>query len=261
MRTGPPAKAYESGTKWCNQCKRNLPLDAFRMMTRKNGEIYPFSECLQCSKARQKKYYWDKKNGTFIPVRREDDPRAHQYEGRRFGKLLVIELDHKEKFLNKKGNTKTRKWWKCLCDCGEYLLVQTQSLSRRTTTHCGCSPALAKEDGALNRRWVQYRNGSRVRSLSFLLSKEEFSSLVTGNCFYCGKPPSALEAYSSIPGFFNGIDRVDSSLGYFKENCVPCCRTCNIAKSDMSKLDFLSWAKRLYENLNLGETENVSVTS
>lgn len=259
MKSGPLAKTYESGNKWCNQCKRELPLSDFRVMTRKNGETYPSSECLECSKSRQKKYYWDKKNGTFTPKHREDDPNAHDYAGKRFGKLLVIKLDHKEKFRNRQGNIKTRKWWECLCDCGKSLLVQIQNLSRMTTTHCGCSPALAKEDGAINRRWSQYKQGARERGLLFLLSKEEFSSLVTDICFYCGEPPCSLEAYSSIPGYFNGIDRVDNSIGYLTENCVSCCADCNRAKMEKSKVEFLSLVKRIYENLNLGEIKNVNI--
>jgi hypothetical protein len=40
----------------------------------------------------------------------------------------------------------------------------------------------------------------------------------------------------------NGIDRVDNTKGYSVDNCVPCCRRCNVAKADMTPDQFLGWA-------------------
>ena len=45
----------------------------------------------------------------------------------------------------------------------------------------------------------------------------------------------------------NGIDRVDSSKGYTKENSVTCCKHCNTAKNIMSDISFYKWIKRVYE--------------
>lgn len=47
----------------------------------------------------------------------------------------------------------------------------------------------------------------------------------------------------------NGVDRVDSSRGYDKENIVPCCKICNRSKSDMSESDFIAWGLRLGDHL------------
>lgn len=43
----------------------------------------------------------------------------------------------------------------------------------------------------------------------------------------------------------NGIDRVDSSKGYTKENCIPCCRPCNVAKLDRTQEEFINHAYRI----------------
>lgn len=40
---------------------------------------------------------------------------------------------------------------------------------------------------------------------------------------------------------FNGIDRMDSKLGYSDSNCVPCCGAANFAKRRMPYSDFVSW--------------------
>ena len=53
--------------------------------------------------------------------------------GKRFGKLLVEKIDHKEK----KNNT-TRIYWKCLCDCGKTHIVRSDSLTSGSVKSCGC---------------------------------------------------------------------------------------------------------------------------
>ncbi|MDA3855349.1 MAG: hypothetical protein PF569_03760 [Candidatus Woesearchaeota archaeon] len=45
----------------------------------------------------------------------------------------------------------------------------------------------------------------------------------------------------------NGVDRVDSKVGYTKENSVACCKYCNFAKHTMSEDDFYKWIRRVYE--------------
>lgn len=66
-------------------------------------------------------------------------------------------------------------------------------------------------------------------------------NLIISDCVYCG-------AISNWPHGRNGIDRINSSIGYDKTNCVSCCKYCNRAKSDRTTDEFKSWAKRLYSN-------------
>jgi hypothetical protein len=67
-----------------------------------------------------------------------------------------------------------------------------------------------------------YKHGATERSIEFHLSEEQFVSMSRMPCYLCG--------YVNPKG--NGIDRVDSSLGYETSNCKPCCWSCNISKSD-----------------------------
>lgn len=55
--------------------------------------------------------------------------------------------------------------------------------------------------------------------------------------------------YSAKTGYYiyNGIDRVNSDLGYSVKNCVTCCKDCNTAKMNMSIKDFLSMIERIYK--------------
>jgi len=44
---------------------------------------------------------------------------------------------------------------------------------------------------------------------------------------------------------YNGIDRIDSKLGYSADNVVSCCFFCNRAKMDRSFEDFMAWIAQL----------------
>lgn len=76
--------------------------------------------------------------------------------------------------------------------------------------------------------------------VGFQLTRRQFDRLVQENCLYGGESPDPL----------NGIDRVDNSIGYTQENCVPCCAQCNRAKSNLSKDVFLAWVTRVYLHMN-----------
>jgi len=44
----------------------------------------------------------------------------------------------------------------------------------------------------------------------------------------------------------NGIDRINSNIGYIEGNVVPCCKHCNRAKNTMSDSEFREWIKKIY---------------
>lgn len=61
--------------------------------------------------------------------------------GKRFGKLTVIE---------KTGEQEDRYWtWRCKCDCGKEIVVNTKRLTRGTVSHCGCEKKNAASLGPI----------------------------------------------------------------------------------------------------------------
>lgn len=58
---------------------------------------------------------------------------AIDISGQKFGKLLVLE---------RSPNKNNRTYWKCQCDCGNIIEVQTSALTSGNTTSCGCSRSL-----------------------------------------------------------------------------------------------------------------------
>lgn len=82
---------------------------------------------------------------------------------------------------------------------------------------------------------------AKIRNLEWTLTFEDYSMLIDNRCYYC-------------KGLLNpmgvSLDRTDSSQGYTIENCVPCCRNCNVLKSDILSHDemvFISQARKLYK--------------
>lgn len=172
--------------------------------------------------------------------------------GQRFGRLVIIEFY---------GYTTTTKHkhsrWICQCDCGKLVVVKRSSLTSGNTKSCGCLASelvtirnrkhLSKDDIVpLTNLYRNYKNGAKQRGLEFSINKTDFSILTKQNCFYCGIPPSQImKSPFGDEYVYNGIDRLDNSVGYVLDNCVPCCKTCNYAKGKMSYSEFMLWIKRL----------------
>ena len=82
---------------------------------------------------------------------------------------------------------------------------------------------------------IRYKGSAREKGLEFTLTSEEFFELVNGVCYFCGG-----EGY--------GIDRLDSSVGYKKENCVSCCTMCNLMKLTNTVEDFVEKCRKITNN-------------
>lgn len=104
-----------------------------------------------------------------------------------------------------------------------------------------------------------YKRRAKSRHLAWMLSDVEVESLLSGDCHYCGDAPSngtkskRGERHNGVLTY-NGIDRVDSSLGYTKGNCVSCCRMCNLMKLNFPKDVFLAKVGRIALTWKLNRT-------
>lgn len=169
--------------------------------------------------------------------------------GKRFGKLIAIKIV---------GKTKHRNTiWECRCDCGNIKNIARYNLGRNSIS-CGCDKDENVDEYTLIKPsltvvYMRYKSGAKERGYVFGLSKEELYKITSSNCYYCGIEPNQIASRKNCRGIYryNGIDRIDNDKGYVIDNVVPCCKTCNIAKRDMSKEAFLAWIKRAY-NHNYG---------
>lgn len=80
-----------------------------------------------------------------------------------------------------------------------------------------------------SRKYNQIRVSADVRGYDFDITLDYYiENFIDKKCYYC---------HGDTTG---GIDRKDNSIGYIKENCVPCCKRCNIAKNIYTVDDFIS---------------------
>jgi hypothetical protein len=172
--------------------------------------------------------------------------------GRSFGRLLVIEEAGKGKF--------SRILYRCLCSCGKEMIADGCRLRSGNKASCGClqrEAALSKIPQMIQRSTKYSSQQSlairvwKKRYCSDGLSFDHFLSLSQTNCHYCDSPPSNHLRGKSILFSYNGLDRLDSSLGHMKENCVSCCIICNRGKSNQSYSQAIGWMLHLSQNFNL----------
>jgi hypothetical protein len=170
--------------------------------------------------------------------------------GKKFSKLEVIEFSHVEN-----GNS----YWKCLCDCNNIRILSACHLKNGNTTSCGCSKTYryAPGESGLRCSYSAYKSRAKEFKRIFDLTLKEFEEITSKNCFYCGIKPNNVSLtkaseddrrtkYRSYT--YNGIDRIDSSMGYVKGNVVPCCKWCNIAKSNKSVEEFKGHIRKMYHH-------------
>jgi len=166
--------------------------------------------------------------------------------GNRFGKLVIIRQDG----IHAKPCGTTERKWLCQCDCGNFVTVLGHNLKSGNTKSCGCIPKqnkLPNNEGVINQIILQYKRHAKDRNLSWNLTYEQVAKIIQEPCHYCGAVKSnRLITKSCKEGYdYNGIDRVDSAVGYEIENVVSCCKICNYAKSNINKKDFILWAIRI----------------
>lgn len=179
--------------------------------------------------------------------------------GARFGRLVAVKWIGSE--IVEKKNNKRKSLWMCHCDCGKRRIIRSASLGSKTVS-CGCFSSEKTREFNIKTKtkvsystfsavWQSYKKGARDRSLAFELSKDQFLKITTSNCYYCNREPFAFRrtrTKGKTPSYiYNGIDRVDSSVGYIVGNVVPCCKFCNMAKRDLSYADFMDNIQRIYK--------------
>lgn len=181
-----------------------------------------------------------------------------------YGDFTVIEDEPIRKvFVSSTGKRTIRAMWTCMCKCGSITQRTTTDLITnqgiRKCTACGymARPQSTRRQSDIERLYnlsiVNRCKNSKGR-IKNLLSLEEFERLIKGNCFYCGQPPDEVtlsknKVVQNIRIVKNGIDRIDPTKHYSPDNCVSCCKYCNIVKSDLTQEQFFVKINKIYTHL------------
>lgn len=158
--------------------------------------------------------------------------------GEKHNMLTILKITGKEDVGKR---TKIR----CLvrCECGQEKDVRIESVVNGKQYSCGCNRK-KNENSAQRKMFNNYKNSAINRGYSFDLTEQQFVSISTSNCHYCGIEPSNSKETYGDTFVLNGIDRKNNTIGYVFDNCLPCCSICNRAKLDMPYDDFVAWTRR-----------------
>lgn len=174
--------------------------------------------------------------------------RNHDIEkmaGQKFGRLVVIKRTHSDKWQNAA--------WLCECVCGNKVVVLGTTLRLGKTRSCGClrgGLSLPEGEAAFNETLSGMRRSAKRRNYDWLLTKNQVRILTKQLCYYCGAEPSQGSSRLSPGGvyLYNGLDRINNAKGYTIDNVVPCCGSCNTAKSTKTVEEFKAWIRNVYEH-------------
>lgn len=146
-------------------------------------------------------------------------PKLLKLDGKRFGKLTVV---------CKVGVSK-QTLWKCMCDCGKEIVLETGKLTSNHTKSCGCyrSERIAKHN--------TIHNGSYSKLYGVYRSMVNRCNSKTNQAFmnYGGRGISVCDDWIGKNGFVNfrnwsiengyserlTIDRIDVNGNYEPTNC------------------------------------------
>lgn len=143
--------------------------------------------------------------------------------GQRFGRLTVLcrDDDHIQE------NGRHRIMWKCLCDCGNEVIVFGENLKKGASRSCGC---LQKEE-ASERHSTHHQTDTKLYGIWCAMKARCYNKNTKyyyryggrGICI-CDEWKNSFEAFHDwavLAGYKQGlsIDRINNNAGYSPENC------------------------------------------
>jgi hypothetical protein len=98
----------------------------------------------------------------------------------------------------------------------------------------------------------QIKNSAKNRNLEYCIEDGQLKEICSSKCYYCGVGPSnfiKVRRKDLETVIYQGIDRINSSIGYLPYNVRPCCKDCNRAKSELSDENFKILIVRIYNHM------------
>lgn len=123
----------------------------------------------------------------------------------------------------------------CECECGNICRVYLNDLRYHRVKSCGCLKHLyiphnrKKEGYSLSKKLYSSKRCASLKSdIPFELSYEDFMNIISSDCYFCGNKPTNVSKYKGLYGElnYNGIIRLNKSVGYIVDNVVSCCKHC-----------------------------------
>lgn len=149
--------------------------------------------------------------------------RIKDISGQKFGRLIVLGLNREYAIVSGK---KERTFWACLCDCGEKVNVRTDQLKSGNTKSCGCWKKTECEVGRVKHGLASspiYHIYSGIKQRCLNSKNVRWDNYGGRGIEICDRWRDSFENFledmGDRPSNKHSIDRINNSLGYFKENC------------------------------------------
>lgn len=191
--------------------------------------------------------------------------------------MAAKRVDHKDKKYNhltmlypvRSGGGGVGMFWMAQCDCGNLKEVRASEAKLGYVKTCGkceyhstlltkaaVKSAATRDPKSAEREFLsRYVHGALKRNYVWALTPEQFSEIIKQNCTYCDAPPREYKRKArkfkgrGMRIMANGIDRIDSTLGYIPNNVVPCCTVCNRMKLAMKPGEFLAHVFKVAQHI------------
>lgn len=180
------------------------------------------------------------------------DRRSLALIGQNFGRLKVVsQAERKLVGTRLRANLA----WNCVCECGSHVVLTSNALSSGNTKSCGClARDIARERHENSASYISQARRMQERAVrrgkEWTIQLEDAAVLIQKPCNYCGQAPEVRKRPKKLK--FHGLDRIDSSKGYHKDNVITCCTRCNCAKNDMSVTEFQVHMATIHNFLSKG---------
>lgn len=182
--------------------------------------------------------------------------------GKTFGRLTVIEFDHsKPRFYASGGVRGHRYYWKCLCECGNYKVIEHYNLIQGKINSCGCyNKEIARKNHtthSLSNTRI-YNIWSKIKSRCYRPKDNKFYIYGGRGIKVCNEWKNDFKAFydwAMNNGYKNDltIDRINVNGNYEPDNCrwvdlfvqANNKRNNRIISFNNKKLTLAEWAKEL----------------
>ena len=215
-----PAKTETE--KQCTGCHKMHPLEAF------NGLVGETKQCTVCREVNKRAD--EKRDKEHV----KELSRKNSAKPERKAVKKLWRDKNADKMLSYCLNSRAKKIKE---DAEKYLKHQAEQAKKYRIENPEKVKAInQKKINSMDSQYGVYKSSAITKQLNFEITLDEYKSIVILPCHYCGIVQEKG---------FNGLDRMDSSVGYITGNCVSCCQMCNYMKVSLSASIFVERAEHI----------------
>ena len=212
-------------TRFCKNCEKTKPLDEF-VGAKNKGYVKTCKPCREIWLINDKKRDKDHRNA----LEREASKKPERIATKKAWEEANSEVREK---IGKKSRAK-----RAAKDIDGYLQHNANVMKNwRDRNPEKMEEANRKRRESIEAHFKIYQRSARLKNLKFTFSEEEFKEMVVKPCYYC----SIVDEKG-----FNGIDRMNQSVGYIQSNSTSCCIMCNWMKGSLDSATFIKRTRHIH---------------